>query len=74
MADSMRDAADDAAKATAKALTSDVGKAVFPMSLLFVIGAFLLVQGRIDRGDPKLAIAPIDGAPDLEFGPPPTRR
>lgn len=73
-ADTMKDAASDAARATAKALTSDVGRVAFPMSILFVIGAFLLVQGRIDRGDPKLAMAPIDGAPDLEFGPPPTRR
>jgi hypothetical protein len=44
------------------------------MSILIILGGFLLVQSRIDRGDPKLALAPIDADPDLEFRPPPTRR
>jgi hypothetical protein len=44
------------------------------MSLLIILAGFLLIQNRIDRGDPKLAMAPIDGDPDLEFRPPPTRR
>jgi hypothetical protein len=72
--DKAKGAVGDAARETAKALTGDVGKAVFPMSLLIVLGAFLLVQGRIDRGDPKLAMAPIDAEPALPFEPPPTRR
>jgi hypothetical protein len=51
-----------------------VAKKVFPISVLILLGGFLLIQGRIDRGEPKLALAPIEGEPDLEFEPPPTRR
>jgi len=58
----------------ARALTGDVAKKVFPVSVLVLLGLFLLVQSRIDRGEPKLALAPIDADPDLEFGPPPTLR
>ena len=74
IADALKNALGGATRETREAITSDAGKVVFPMSLLILLGAFLLVQSRIDRGDPKLALAPIDGAPDLEFGPPPTRR
>ena len=40
----------------------------FPMSLLGLVGLFLAVQNRIDRNDPKLALAPIYAEPDLGFG------
>jgi hypothetical protein len=37
----------------------------FPIALVVAVGAFLVVQGRIDRREPKLA----DGADDdLPFG------
>ena len=45
-------------------------EAAFPLGLLALVGAFLLVQHRIDRRDPKLALAPVT-QPLLEFGPPP---
>jgi hypothetical protein len=32
----------------------------FPLALALMVGAFLMVQNRIDRRDPKLALAPID--------------
>jgi hypothetical protein len=70
----MKDALGGATRKTQEALQSDVGRVAFPVSLLILLGAFLLVQSRIDRGDPKLSMAPVDGAPDLEFVPPPTRR
>ncbi|MCW2778504.1 MAG: putative internalin [Frankiales bacterium] len=40
-----------------------------PLAVLAVVVAFLLVQGRIDRRDPKLASAPVEAEPELEFGP-----
>jgi hypothetical protein len=38
-------------------------KAVFPVLLLLVMAAFLGIQNRIDRADPKLAAAPIRSEP-----------
>jgi hypothetical protein len=46
---------------------------VFPFSLVLIVFAFLGIQGRIDRSDPKLALAPLTADPDLEFSPPPTQ-
>ena len=37
----------------------------FPLAVAGLVGAFLLFQGRIDRRDPKLAVAPIDAHDDL---------
>jgi streptogramin lyase len=42
----------------------------FPLLLLLMVAAFLGVQGRIDRRDPKLALAPVYPEPDLPFLPP----
>jgi len=52
------------------ALGRNADKSVFPISLIFLVIAFVAVQNRIDRGDPKLALAPVDREPDMEFGPP----
>ena len=49
-------------------------KSVFPGLLIAMVLCFFGVQSRIDRNDPKLGMSPIDGDPDLKFGPPPTRR
>jgi hypothetical protein len=38
----------------------------FPLALTAIVGAFLLVQMRLDRRDPKLALAPV-GADVLSF-------
>ena len=32
----------------------------FPLALILLVAAFLVVQGRVDRSDPKLALAPVD--------------
>jgi hypothetical protein len=45
-------------------------KAGSPAALLFgVMFIFLFVQDRIDRSDPKLALAPLQPEPELEFLP-----
>ncbi len=46
----------------------------FPLLLLGLVLAFLLVQNRIDRRDPKLALASIAADDTVEFQPPPSRR
>ena len=48
----------EAAKQAAKTLA-------FPLGLALMVGAFLMVQGRIDRKDAKLVLAPIDAEQDL---------
>ncbi|HEV3472510.1 MAG TPA: hypothetical protein VG408_04805, partial [Actinomycetota bacterium] len=40
-------------------------QAAFPLVLTLLVGAFLIGQNRIDRRDPKLAMAPIDSEQDL---------
>jgi len=47
------------------------GAAAFPLGLLALVGGFLLVQHFIDRGDPKLALAPSSSQTRRQFGPPP---
>ena len=42
-------------------------RAAIPIALLVIVLLFLLVQNRLDRGDPKLAEAPVHGDNDLEF-------
>jgi hypothetical protein len=42
----------------------------FPLALLLIVLAFLGVQNRIDRRDPKLALAPVYREPDLSFSSP----
>jgi predicted phage tail protein len=53
------------------AITRNPDKSVFPLSLLLLVLGFLAIQNRIDRSDPKLALAPTFADPDLEFRPPP---
>jgi hypothetical protein len=45
----------------------------FPLLLLFVVLAFLVMQNRIDRRDPKLALASVAADDTFEFLPPPSR-
>jgi hypothetical protein len=42
-------------------------KSAFPMSLVLMVGAFLAIQNRIDRNDPKLALAPVHADRHLDF-------
>lgn len=56
------------ALATPRDIAGSVAERVaFPAGLALALVAFLAVQGRIDRRDPKLALAPARRAPDLEF-------
>lgn len=51
-------------------VAAQVGKrSAFPVALLLMVLGFLTVQNRIDRKDPKLALAPVYPTPDLEFDP-----
>jgi hypothetical protein len=57
----------------AEAIAEHPDKTVFPLSLILIVAGFLVVQGRLDRNDPKLALAPVFADPDLEFPPPRTK-
>ena len=50
-------------------LAETAGEAVqrlaFPLLLIVMVIAFLLVQGELDRRDPKLAAAPVDPTFDM---------
>jgi hypothetical protein len=48
---------------------STITKPQLPLALFVIVVLFLLVQNRIDRRDPKLAAAPVEAEPELEFGP-----
>ena len=37
----------------------------FPLAIAVLVGGFLLLHGRLDRKDPKLASAPIDSRDDM---------
>lgn len=43
-----------------KAALDAAKKVAFPLALALIAGAFVILQGRIDRRDPKLAAAPIE--------------
>jgi hypothetical protein len=42
------------------------GLVAFPLALVLIVGAFLLAQNRLDRRDPRLALAPV-GPDVLDF-------
>ncbi|HYP23106.1 MAG TPA: hypothetical protein VEV43_06000, partial [Actinomycetota bacterium] len=52
-------------------LARTAGEAVktfaFPLSLTILVVIFLLIQGEIDRRDPKLAFAPVDSSKDMVY-------
>ena len=41
-----------------------VKQAAFPIALILLVVGFLMVQNRVDRKDPKLALAPVDSQHD----------
>ena len=63
-------AAGESVAKVAAAIAEEPEKTAFPMGLIFVMAGFMGLQGRIDRNDPKLALAPVFADPDLEFRPP----
>jgi hypothetical protein len=44
-------------------------KTAVPVGLLLLVGLFLAVQNRLDRRDPKLALAPVYADPGVSFVP-----
>jgi large repetitive protein len=72
------DKAGGAAAQSVKNLVSTIGRAGggsgFPLLLLGFVLVFIVVQNRIDRRDPKLALASIAADDQVEFQPPPSRR
>jgi hypothetical protein len=59
----------DVPKAIKNVLGQTITKPQLPLALFVIVLLFLLVQNRIDRRDPKLAIAPATAEPELTFGP-----
>jgi hypothetical protein len=54
------------AERTGVSLEDVVKGFAFPLGLALIVGAFLLVQDRLDRRDPRLALAPV-GPDVLDF-------
>lgn len=63
-------ASDSLLEAVARGTVFVLQRSAFPGILLLIAGIFVLVQDRIDRKDPKLALAPLYPDPDLRFGEP----
>jgi hypothetical protein len=59
----------DVPNAIKNVLGGTITKPQLPLALLVIVLLFLLVQNRIDRRDPKLAVAPASAEPELTFGP-----
>lgn len=57
--------------AIAHAVVPAAKRAAFPAVLLALVVLFLAFQNRVDRRDPKLALAPVQRSPDLPFTPHP---
>ncbi len=51
----------------------NLDKTGFPLLLILLVAGYMAVQNRLDRRDPKLALAPVHADRDLEFLPPPRR-
>lgn len=67
----VRDASDDSlVEAVARVTLYVLERSAFPGLLLLIAGIFVLAQDRIDRKEPKLALAPLHADPDLRFGDP----
>ncbi|PRY18269.1 fibronectin type III domain-containing protein [Kineococcus rhizosphaerae] len=60
----------EAARAVATVSTAMVRHAQYPAVVLLVAAVFLVVQQRIDRHDPKLALSPVAPEPLLTFDDP----
>jgi hypothetical protein len=52
-------------RALSDAALTTAHKLSFPLGLTLLVVAFLAIQGRLDRRDPKLRLAPVDSKHDL---------
>jgi hypothetical protein len=71
--DAITNAVSTAVRGVVHAVGSAGGGTGFPLLLLGLVFVFLIVQNRIDRRDPKLALASIAADDTVEFQPPPSR-
>jgi len=62
-----------AVRSVVNAVSKAGGGTGFPLLLLVIVMGFLLAQSRIDRRDPKLALASVVADDTLQFRPPPSR-
>ncbi|MDQ1685745.1 MAG: large repetitive protein, partial [Frankiaceae bacterium] len=62
-----------AVRSVVNAVSKAGGGTGFPLLLLVIVTGFLIVQSRIDRRDPKLALASVAADDTLQFRPPPSR-
>jgi hypothetical protein len=58
-------ASDSLVEQIARGALAAAQQAAFPLLLTMLVAGFLMVQNRIDRSDPKLALAPVDSDHDL---------
>jgi hypothetical protein len=55
-----------------RVIQSAAERGSIPVALILIAAVFLAIQNRIDRRDPKLALAPVRDEPEyLEFTDPP---
>ena len=64
----------DALGAAAAWTGENLDKTAFPLALLLLVLGYMGLQNRLDRRDPKLALAPVHADSTLEFLPPPSLR
>jgi large repetitive protein len=62
-----------AVRSVVNAVSKAGGGTGFPLLLLVIVMGFLVAQSRIDRRDPKLALASVAADDSLQFRPPPSR-
>ena len=62
-----------AVRSVVNAVSKAGGGTGFPLLLLVIVVGFLVAQSRIDRRDPKLALASVAADDSLQFRPPPSR-
>jgi hypothetical protein len=68
------DAVTSAVQGVVQAVGTAGGGTGFPLLLLGFVLAFVIAQNRIDRRDPKLALASVAADDLVEFKLPPSRR
>lgn len=62
-----------AVQGVVNAVSKAGGGTGFPLFLLVIVLVFLVAQSRIDKRDPKLALASVVADDSLQFRPPPSR-